>query len=175
VVGDETIVVEEAVTSAAALRRTLRRERPGSWLHAGGPGIGWALGAAVGAKLAAPEREVVAVVGDGSFVFGSPIAALWAAQQVHAPFLAVVLNNGGYRASKDPVLKLFPEGASVLANLFPGVRFPTPPDYAALARSCHAYGARVQDPADLTPALARALQAVREGQAAVLDLVMAPI
>jgi len=38
------------------------------------------------------------------------------------------------------------------------VRFPTPPDYAALARSCHAYGERVDDPAELGPAIDRGLQ-----------------
>ena len=74
-----------------------------------------------------------------------------------------------------PVLGLFPEGASRRADAFPGVRFPTPPDYAALARSCHAYGERVDDPAELGPAIDRGLAAVRAGQAAVLDVMLAPI
>jgi acetolactate synthase-1/2/3 large subunit len=108
-------------------------------------------------------------------VFGSPVAALWAAQQAAAPFLTIVLNNGGYNASKMPVLGLFPEGASQRANAFPGVRFNTPPDYAALARSCHAYGERVEDPADLPAAIERGLAAVTAGQAAVLDVVLAQI
>jgi acetolactate synthase I/II/III large subunit len=108
-------------------------------------------------------------------VFGSPVAALWAAQQARAPFLTVVLNNAGYNASKMPVLGLFPDGASQRANAFPGVRFATPPDYAALARSCHAYGERVEDPAELGPAIDRALSTMRAGQAAVLDVVLAPI
>ncbi|HEY0582698.1 MAG TPA: thiamine pyrophosphate-dependent enzyme, partial [Chloroflexota bacterium] len=142
---------------------------------AGAPGLGWALGAAVGVRLAAPDKTVVALVGDGSFVFGSPVAALWAAQQSAAPFLTVVLNNAGYNASKVPVLGLFPDGASRRANAFPGVRFPTPPDYAVLARSCHAYGERVDDPAELGPAIERALAAVRAGQAAVLDVVLSAI
>jgi acetolactate synthase-1/2/3 large subunit len=133
------------------------------------------LGAAVGIKLAEPDREVVAVCGDGSFVFGSPVAALWAAQQARAPFLTVIFNNAGYQASKNPVLTLFPDGASAMENAFPGVRFPTPPDYAALARSCHAYGERVEDPDDLPAALERGRAAVRAGQAAVLDVVIAPI
>jgi acetolactate synthase-1/2/3 large subunit len=100
---------------------------------------------------------------------------LWAAQQSAAPFLTLILNNAGYNASKMPVLGLFPDGASARANAFPGVRFPTPPDYAALARSCHAYGERVSDPADLGAAIDRALAAVQSGQAAVLDVLLAPI
>ena len=172
---ENSIVLDEAVTSSDAVRRFLNRKRPGSILSAGAPGLGWALGAGVGVKLAAPDQTVVAVVGDGSFVFGSPVAALWAAQQAAAPFLTIVLNNGGYNASKMPVLGLFPDGASRRANAFPGVRFSTPPDYAALARSCHAYGERVDDPAALGEAIARGLAAVNGGQAAVLDVVLTPI
>jgi acetolactate synthase I/II/III large subunit len=171
----ETIVLDEMVTSSDSVRRFLGREEPGSVLSAGAPGLGWALGAGVGVRLAAPDRTVVAIVGDGSFVFGSPVAALWAAQQAAAPFLTVILNNGGYNASKMPVLGLFPEGASRRANAFPGVRFNTPPDYAALARSCHAFGERVEDPAELPAAIGRGLAAVASGQAAVLDVVLAQI
>ena len=58
---------------------------------------------------------------------------------------------------------------------FPGVRFATPPDYAALARSCHAFGERVEDPSDLVAAIDRGLAAVAAGQAAVLDVALAPI
>jgi acetolactate synthase-1/2/3 large subunit len=85
------------------------------------------------------------------------------------------MNNGGYNASKMPVLGLFPDGASRRANAFPGVRFSTPPDYAALARSCHAYGERVEDPTDLPEAITRGLAAVQAGQAAVLDVVLTQI
>jgi acetolactate synthase-1/2/3 large subunit len=172
---EDSIVLDESVTSSDALRRFLGRDKPGSILSAGAPGLGWSLGAGVGVKLAAPEQTVVSVVGDGSFVFGSPIAALWAAQQAAAPFLTLVMNNGGYNASKMPVLGLFPDGASHRANAFPGVRFNTPPDYAALARSCHAYGERVEDPAELPRAIARGLEAVNNGQAAVLDVVLTQI
>src|SRR5579859_3452925 len=171
----DSIVLDESVTSSDALRRLLGREKPGSILSAGAPGLGWSLGAGVGVKLAAPGQTVVSVVGDGSFVFGSPVAALWAAQQAAAPFLTVIMDNGGYNASKMPVLGLFPDGASRRANAFPGVRFNTPPDYAALARSCHAYGERVDDPAELPQAIGRGLEAVSHGQAAVLDVVLTQI
>jgi acetolactate synthase-1/2/3 large subunit len=171
----DSIVLDESVTSADAVRRFLARDKPGSVLSAGAPGLGWALGAGVGVRLAAPDQTVAAIVGDGSFVFGSPVAALWAAQQAAAPFLTLVMNNGGYNASKMPVLGLFPDGASKRANAFPGVRFNTPPDYAALARSCHAYGERVEDPGELPAAIGRGLAAVRSGQAAVLDVVLTAI
>ncbi len=171
----DAIVVDEAVTSSDSIRRILGRDVPGTWLDSSGSGLGWGLGAALGAKLAVPSRDVVALVGDGSFIFGSPLAALWMAARNAAPFLAVVLDNAGYRASQRPVQDLFPEGASVRTGRFPGVRFENAPDYAALARSCHAHGERVEDPADLPRAIERALRATREGRAAVLDLLLAPI
>lgn len=171
----DALVVEEAVTNSDLLRARLPRDVPGSWLTSGGTGLGWSLGAALGAKLAAPARDVVAVCGDGAFIFGSPVAALWMAIRSSAPFLAVVLNNRGYKASKRPVEQLFPGGASVRANEFPGVRFDAPPDYAALARSCQAHGERVEDPRELAPAIERALRATREGRPAVLDLILEAI
>jgi acetolactate synthase I/II/III large subunit len=168
----DAIVIEEAVTNLPTVRRHVRREQPGTLVSPIGPGLGWPLGGAVGVKLAAPDRLVVSVVGDGSFVFGSPVAALYAAQTAKTPFLTVILNNGGYNASKSPVVSLFPNGASVQANTYPGVRFESPPDYAALARSCHAYGERVEAPAEVEPSIRRALAAVAQGQSAVLDVII---
>jgi acetolactate synthase I/II/III large subunit len=169
---DAIVLYETTGVNSTALRRHVRREQPGTLFHPIGPGLGWALGASVGMRLAAPDRLVVAVVGDGSFVFGSPVAALYAAQDARAPFLTVIMDNSGYNASKQPVQRLFPGGASVQANAYPGVRFEQPPDYAALARSCHAHGERVEDPAEVEPAIRRALAAVARGQSAVLDVVI---
>jgi acetolactate synthase-1/2/3 large subunit len=73
------------------------------------------------------------------------------------------------------VLELFPEGASKQQNAFPGVRHPSPPDYALLAQSCHARGERVEDPAELPAAIQRGLAAVARGQSALLDVILAPI
>lgn len=171
----DAIVVDEMVTSSDAVRAIIGRDVPGTWLDSGGSGLGWGLGAALGAKLAAPSRDVVALVGDGSFVFGSPVAALWMAARNAAPFLTVIFDNAGYRASQRPVQDLFPDGVSVRTGEYPGVRFDRPPDYAALARSCHAFGERIEDPATLAGAIERALAATRSGHAAVLDLVLAKI
>jgi acetolactate synthase-1/2/3 large subunit len=94
---------------------------------------------------------------------------------MRTPYLTVIVDNGGYRASKEPVVSLFPDGASVRADDFPGVRFTDPPDYALLARACHAHGERVEDPDELPAALERALHAVRAGTSAVVDVVVRAI
>jgi acetolactate synthase-1/2/3 large subunit len=89
--------------------------------------------------------------------------------------LTIIFNNGGYNASKMPVIDLFPAGAAVQANDFPVTRFTSGPDFAMIARACYAYGERVEDPDQVLPALERGLAAVRNGQAAVLDMVLKPI
>ena len=135
VLSPDDLVVEEAVTNRGAVREHLVRLRPGTLYGAGAPGLGWALGGALGVKLASPGRRVVSICGDGSFLFSVPTSALTMAAELESPFLVVVLNNGGYRAARLPVYDLFPEGHSVAAGNAVGTRFEMPPDFAALARS----------------------------------------
>jgi benzoylformate decarboxylase len=94
-----TIVVEEAITAGLLLRQVLRQERPGSYLHTVGGGLGWGIGAAVGAKMAAPERPVVAALGDGCAAFG--LQGLWSAARYRVPVAFVVFDNREYRTLKD--------------------------------------------------------------------------
>ena len=174
VLRDDDIVVEEAVTNAGVLHDVLKRDRAGTVGGTGSPGLGWGLGGAVGIKMAAPDRRVVTVVGDGSFMFGVPTAALCLAAEAGAPILAVVLNNDGYKASRMPVFELFPEGLSASRGEAVGTRFQAPPDLAAVARACHAHGESVHERTDLLPALQRALKALEAGRSAVVDVRIAP-
>jgi acetolactate synthase-1/2/3 large subunit len=124
----------------------------------------------VGIKLARPDRQVVAVVGDGAFMFGVPTAALCLAAEARAPVVIVVLNNGGYRASRLPVLQLFPAGVSAARGDVVGASFTQAPDFVRIAEACGAYGTRTEGADGLAQALDRAMSATREGQAAVIDV-----
>jgi acetolactate synthase-1/2/3 large subunit len=170
VIRSEDIVVDETVTSRSALHQSLRRSLPGTLYSSGGPGLGWALGASVGIKLAAPERRVIALVGDGTFIFGHPIAALMLAQEAETPFLTVVLNNREYRASKLPVFALFPTGYSADRGEAVATRFRAAPNFALVAEACGSYGEIALCRDDLVPALRRCLDALSEGRCAVLDV-----
>lgn len=172
---DHAVVMEEATTNELVVREYLTRALPGTIFAIGAAGLGWAMGAALGAKLSNPDAQIVAICGDGSFIFSSPVAALWAARDAGAPFLTVILNNQGYRASKNPVTMLFPEGASVRAADFSGTTLNAPPDYARLGRACHAEGIRVEDPGELESAIQRALAAVTAGRCAIVDVILDPI
>jgi acetolactate synthase-1/2/3 large subunit len=94
------------------------------------------------------------------------------AAQWETPFLAVILNNNGYRASRLPVYGLFPDGVSAQRRTAIGTRFTAAPDYPALATAVHAHGERVEKAEDLVPALRRAIAALDAGQAAILECVV---
>nr|WP_281372152.1 thiamine pyrophosphate-requiring protein [Modestobacter versicolor] len=164
----EDLLLDESVTNIETVRTGLARTLPGTAFQCGGSGLGWAVPGAIGAKLAAPDRRVVAVVGDGTFLFSGPTATLLTARDAGTPFLIVVLANGGYAASRRPVFDLFPDGASARSGEVVGTLFPEPPDAALLAGSCGAFGEDVTAPADLVPALRRGLAAVAEGRCAVV-------
>lgn len=72
---EDALILTEVVTNSRTVTEHLRPSRPGSVLHHGAGSLGWSGGAAVGAKLACPERTVVSLVGDGSFLFSVPCMA----------------------------------------------------------------------------------------------------
>lgn len=169
----DCIFVDETVTSSQALWKHLANDEPGTIFGSGGSGLGWGLGAAVGVKLARPDRAVVLLVGDGSFVFGEPLAALWAARVHNAPILIVIFDNTCYNATREPLVRAYPDGYSVRANRFVGIDLLPAPRYDLLAAVVDAAGERVADPDQVLPALHRGLAQVRTGRSAIVDVVLA--
>jgi acetolactate synthase-1/2/3 large subunit len=165
----EAIVLEEAVTSKPALIRQIDRE-PGSYFGTGAPALGWAVAGALGVKLARPASPVIAVCGDGAFNFSVPTAAIWSAQRAGAPFVAVILNNRAYRASRLPVQRLYPGGAAAAEGTFPETDLSPAPGYADLARAYGGGGLVVRSPAELPAALDECLGLQAGGRCAVLDV-----
>ncbi len=76
VIDESTIVVNQSMSGGAALRQ-IDRVKSGTLLACAGGSIQFALGAALGAKLAAPDKMVVSLVSDGGFTWGCPVATLW--------------------------------------------------------------------------------------------------
>jgi acetolactate synthase I/II/III large subunit len=169
----DCLLVDESLTSSRVLWRGLDVERTGTMFGSGGSGLGWSLGAAIGVKLAHPDRPVVVLVGDGSFIFGEPIAALTAARAAGAPILVVVFNNGCYNATREPLRQLYPDGSSVRGDRYVAVDLTPTPRYDLIGPVVGAAGERVEDPHDLLPALRRGLDCVRGGQSMILDVILA--
>jgi len=163
VMDDDTVLLNQTLSGFPSMARQIRRSKPGTLLACAGGSVQWALGAALGAKLAAPDKTVVSLMGDGTFVYGCPVATLWTANRFKAPFLAVIFNNREYRGVK----KVFRETYRV-DNM--GADIDPSPDFSLVAGSCNAHGRKVEDPGEVLPALREAMDRVRGGQAAVLDV-----
>ena len=167
----DAIVLVEAVTNEVAVARQLSR-RPGSFFQVGASSLGWSVGASIGAKLAAPERPVVAICGDGSFNFSVPTAALWTARRSKTPFVTVILNNSRYAASQTPVERLFPDGTAAARRDFAETDLDPPVDYAGVARACGAEGIQVKSHEGVHDAVRQSLKRLDEGVSTVIDLVL---
>lgn len=134
-------------------------------------GLGWGLPAALGAKLAAPGREVIAALGDGSHIFANPMACYQIAAAERIPILAMIFNNAGWGAVVRATRAMYPDGRAARANRMALTRFDPVPDSAAVARACGLWGETVEDPAALPAALGRAFAELRHNRrAAVLDV-----
>ena len=120
---------------------------------------------AFGAKLAAPDRNVVAITGDGFYMFGTAIHSLWSASQYKAPYLTIVYQNRSYSTGTLRVSRNYPEGYAAKGG-YHGGYFEPPIDFAAEARAAGAYGENVVDPQEIQPALQRGMDSVRNGTSA---------
>jgi acetolactate synthase I/II/III large subunit len=173
--GTDSLVLTEAITNYQIVADHLRPAKPGSYLGSGGGSLGWAGGGAVGAKLASPpERAVVSLVGDGSYLFGVPSSAQWVARRYHAPSLTVIYDNRGWAAPRFSTLRVHPSGAAAAADDFP-VSFEPEADLPAIAAAAGAYAVTVTDPDELPQVLKDALAVVRGGRSAVISAQLPPV
>jgi acetolactate synthase-1/2/3 large subunit len=169
--GPDTVVVNEYPLDL----RHAPAPGPGTYFgspHAGG--LGWGLGAALGVKLAAPDRTVIATLGDGAYIFGCPTAAHLAARLHDLPILTVVFNNGSWEAVERATRAVHPDGWAASTGSFPLSRLTPPPRYEEIVRAFDGHGERVEAPGELPAALRRGLRAVREEhRQAVINVVCA--
>jgi acetolactate synthase-1/2/3 large subunit len=163
----DTILLNDGLSNGAFVHTYAGRTQAGTSFKSGSSAGGWGVGAAFGAKMAAPDQDVVLASGDGFFEFGTPSAALWAAAHHKAPFLSVVFVNASYSTGTNGLRQQYPEGyASKIKSK--GGTFDPPPDFAKMAEASGGYGQYVESNGDVGPALKRALDEVRKGVPAVV-------
>jgi len=167
VLDDADIVFNEAVRNAPAALTQIPRRLPNTIVDTGGAGLGWSGAMALGAKLAAPERLMVQVAGDGSFYFGEPCSVFAVSQQYGLPILSIVLDNSGWLAVKHATLRVFPEGEAKAAGAFEA-ELASKVEFTKIGEAFGAYAEKVGDPAAVPAAIARCVQAVRGGRSALL-------
>jgi acetolactate synthase-1/2/3 large subunit len=141
------VVTNDAGNFAGWLHTFFRFVRPRTYVGAASGAMGYALPAAIGAKLARPDRPVVAVAGDGGTLM--TVQELETAVRLRTPVVLLVFNNNMYGSIRMHQEHAHPGRVvgSALGN----------PDFAALARSFGAAGATVESDVEFAPALAAAL------------------
>ena len=165
------------VNEYSALREHLSLDEPGSYFpNPVSAGLGWGLPAALGAQQALPDRTVIAVQGDGAYIFSNPAACHHAAAMHQLPVLTLVFNNARWGAVHAAAEGLYPgehamqhakqHGTAPLSSLAPM------PDFEKYVEASGGYGERVETRAQLGPAIERALAVVkRERRQALLNII----
>lgn len=161
------IVVHEYQQSSPQFLDLGPREQEKMWVSNRGLCLGWGPGAAIGAKIAAPDRQVVADIGDGAVMFSAP--AFWTMARYQVPILTVVSNNHCYESVRKSFAAY--NGRMKAANRFTGMILDNPLiDFVGLAKSQGCEGIRVERAADLRPALRRGIEATRAGTPFLIDV-----
>jgi benzoylformate decarboxylase len=151
----DAVVIEEVLSSAPGARSLINSDDPQSFFALRGGGIGWGLPAAIGVKLALPNRPVVALVGDGSAMY--TVQALWTAARYRLPVVWVIFNNTSYRILKQRLVAM--RGLAEQADTFVGMELNDPAvDFVGLARSLGIDGARAATVKDATDLIGKALK-----------------
>lgn len=155
----DTIVVNEY---PLVLEEMTLREPGRYFANSPAGGLGWGLGAALGAKLAAPDKTVIAALGDGAYMFGNPTPAHFVSEAMRLPVLFVVFNNARWAAVHRSTLAMYPKGAAAKMSEPPFATLEPSPRFEHVVQASGGHGERVTEPAALMPALERALKVVKE-------------
>jgi benzoylformate decarboxylase len=162
----DAVVIEEILSSAPGVRSMIDSDDEQSYFGLRGGGIGWGLPAAIGAKIALPDRPVVALVGDGSAMY--TVQGLWTAAHYRLPVIWVIFNNLSYRILKQRLVML--RGLAEQADKFVGMELTDPAiDFVGLARSLGIEGTRAATVKDTTDLIGKAL---KDGTPMLIDVDM---
>jgi benzoylformate decarboxylase len=161
---DAAVLVDESVTSTAFLRTFFELNEPNSYFYAKGGSLGLGLPAAIGVKLAMPDRQVICAVGDGSALYS--IQSLWTAAHYKLPVRFIIFNNSSYMILKGGLLAM--RGESVRRQIFTGMDIADPEiDFVKLAQSMGVAAQRVARAQQLEASLQ---WAINESGPALLDI-----
>jgi acetolactate synthase-1/2/3 large subunit len=125
-------------------------------------GLGWGIGAALGAKLAAPAKTVICALGDGAYMFGNPTAAHYVSEAMRLPVLFIIANNARWAAVHRSTLATYPKGHASEMKAPPFATLEPSPRFEHVIQASGGHGERVTEPKQLMPALERALKVVKE-------------
>ena len=164
---DDNCLMMDETLMLSPLPPYLRFSEPATYFRNPGSGGGWCAGAALGAKLGRPDKDVIAVNGDGFYMYSVANAAIASAVRYRAPFMSIIYQNRSYSTGTRATAQFYPEGYAVRGGLEAGY-FDPPIDFAKEAEAAGAYGENVTEPGEIGPALQRGLKHIRNGTPAVI-------
>jgi thiamine pyrophosphate-dependent acetolactate synthase large subunit-like protein len=152
-------------------------DKPHNWIGgSGAQGVGYNAPASLGAALAnkGTGRVTAAIIGDGEMMMTNTM--LWTAAHHQIPLLALVHNNRAYHMEVMHTLRMADRRSRDTARIHIGTDITKPNiDYATLAKSMGVYGqGPIENPNDLGPAIKRAIEVVKRGEPALIDVVSQP-
>lgn len=169
VIDPNAIVVSENLTGKYDAFPFGFRENEPMWLGNTGAGLGWGVGAAIGAKLAAPDRQVICSIGDGALMYSA--AGFWTQVRYSIPVLTVVWNNHNYQTVRHAYDSY--KGKMHKAGHYAGMYLGDPDiDFVKLAESQGVKGERVEAGGALDAALKRGIAATRDGKPYLVEVVI---
>jgi acetolactate synthase-1/2/3 large subunit len=155
----DTLLINEYPT---VLEEMAIRE-PGQYFgNTSAGGLGWGIGAALGAKLAAPAKTVICALGDGAYMFGNPTAGHYVSEAMRLPVLFIIANNARWAAVHRSTLATYPKGHASEMKEPPFATLEPSPRFEHVIQASGGHGERVTEPTQLMPALERALKVVKE-------------
>ncbi|HHX73903.1 MAG TPA: thiamine pyrophosphate-requiring protein [Firmicutes bacterium] len=175
VLADDDIVLDETTSYHSVIEKHLPRNKPGTYFMSGGSALGWFGGAAIGVKLACPEKNVVALCGDGTYIFSVPTATYWVAAKYKTPFMTVIFNNQGWGAAKLAVMREHPDGYAARNDTFWTAMMPAAHLEKVAEAAGGAFARAVSDPGELKSVLQEGMEAVRSGRCAVINVLLPPV
>lgn len=138
--------------------------------HSGG--LGFSFPAALGVKLAAPDRLVVATMGDGSYMFANPVACHLVAEANHLPLLLIILNNARWGAVEKSVTGLYPNGCAARSEIVPLVDLSPSPSFTKVAEASRAWARQVTRADQVSETLKEAIEVVNGGTFALVEILI---
>ncbi|HEY3367310.1 MAG TPA: thiamine pyrophosphate-binding protein [Symbiobacteriaceae bacterium] len=165
----DAVLINEALSNSPVFNSYLAFNQDGAYVGNKAGGLSWSPGTAMGHRMGRPDRPVVHVIGDGSFLYYPQ--SLWTGAKYGIGVLHVVLNNGSYRILRQGLRAM----GGPWSDGTPGLVFGEPAiDLQGVAKSFGAAGRRVTDPGELADAIQEGLAAAAAGRPFLLEVVVDP-
>ena len=153
----DTILVNDAISHRAAVMEYIKFESSDQMISGRGGSIGWGVGATLGVQCAAPDKNVVGIIGDGSAMM--TVQGYWTAANDNIPCIFIILNNQSYRILKvniDYYRKKIREEVETSGD-YPYMDFPMVLNHTEIAKSMGVDAVRITDPTEINAEITKAI------------------